>query len=110
MHGLIIVTSAARAAAARRLCPVWHFEVNGISDPLATAWGRRILAKAGLWCDHAFPRTLVPDPMADVVHLEGDPPIEELPHGDPGEAMELILPPVMAPAFLAPWRSHSKLT
>ena len=35
----LTVTSAARAAAERRLCPIWHFEVNGISDRLATACG-----------------------------------------------------------------------
>ena len=39
----MVVTSAARAAAERRHCPVWHYEVSGINDPAATAWGLSLI-------------------------------------------------------------------
>ena len=106
----LMVTSAARAAASRRLCPVWHFEVNGVSDPLATAWGRRVQALAGLWCDHAFPECVPPAPETQLGPRDSDSlPEERQPGAQPVE-LALGPPAAQAPLFLAPWRGHWKLS
>ena len=77
---------------------------------MATAWGRRVQALAGLWCDHACPECVPPAPVAQLGPRDSDSlPDVGLPGSQPAR-LALGPPAAQAPPFLAPWRSHWKLS